>query len=314
MWGRKPKASDPDLVTLTAGDGAEPASASNRETPKPGSPDETGTTASNTVLGTLSDSIRPQHALTEARETPTPGSIVETVALTKIYGCRESEVRALDGVDLTVARGEFVAVMGPSGCGKSTLLNLLGGLDTPTSGRVEIDGADITSLTDDALTELRRRRIGFVFQSFNLIPVLDAVENAALPLTLDGDPYADARAVDWLTKVGLADRLRNRPDQLSGGQQQRVAVARALSTDPALVLADEPTGNLDSRSATEIAELLAQVASEWHRSVLMVTHDPRIASYAQRLVLMRDGVIVDDLSLDGSREAPIRAMERAGLL
>ena len=241
-------------------------------------------------------------------------AIVSTDKLSKIYGSGDSEVRALDGVSLTVAPGEFVAVMGPSGCGKSTLLNLLGGLDTPTSGTVVIDGAGLTTMPDDKLTELRRRRVGFVFQSFNLIPVLDAVENASLPLTLDGAPDADARATDWLTKVGLADRLHNRPDQLSGGQQQRVAVARALSTDPALVLADEPTGNLDSKSATEIAELLRQVASEWHRSVLMVTHDPRIASYAQRLVLMRDGVVVDDLPLDGSREAPIRAMERAGLL
>ena len=241
-------------------------------------------------------------------------AIVETEKLSKIYGSGDSEVRALDAVSLSVAPGEFVAVMGPSGCGKSTLLNLLGGLDTPSSGRVIIDGAALTSMSDDTLTELRRRRIGFVFQSFNLIPVLDAVENASLPLTLDGAPDADARAIDWLTKVGLADRLKNRPDQLSGGQQQRVAIARALSTDPALVLADEPTGNLDSHSATEIAELLRQVASEWHRSVLMVTHDPRIASYAQRLVLMRDGVIVGDLPLDGSREAPIRAMENAGLL
>ncbi|MEA5155044.1 ABC transporter ATP-binding protein [Raineyella sp.] len=239
---------------------------------------------------------------------------MRTEGLTKVYGVADSEVRALDGVSIAVAPGEFVAVMGPSGCGKSTLLNLLGGLDSPTSGRVEVDGADLTALPDDRLTELRRRRIGFVFQAFNLIPVLDAVENAGLPLTLDGASDADERATRWLTRVGLVDRLHNRPDQLSGGQQQRVAVARALSTDPALVLADEPTGNLDSRSATEIAELLQQVAAEWHRSVLMVTHDPRIASYAQRLVLMKDGRVVDDLPLDGSREGPVRAMERAGLL
>ncbi len=244
----------------------------------------------------------------------TGGPIVRTVGLRKTYGAGEGAVHALDGVDLTVAPGEFVAVMGPSGCGKSTLLNMLGGLDTPTAGQVFVAGADLTTLPDDRLTELRRRRIGFVFQAFNLIPVLDAVENAALPLTLDGAADAEARAIDWLTRVGLGDRLKNRPDELSGGQQQRVAVARALSTDPALVLADEPTGNLDSRSATEIAELLAQVASEWHRSVLMVTHDPRIASFAERLVLMRDGRIVDDLALDGSTTAPIRAMEKAGLL
>jgi putative ABC transport system ATP-binding protein len=241
-------------------------------------------------------------------------AIVQTDDLRKVYGEGAAQVCALDGVDISVQPGEFVAVMGPSGCGKSTLLNMVGGLDRPTSGRVIIDGSDLTTLDDDKLTELRRRRIGFIFQFFNLIPVLDAVENAALPLTLDGAPKARERAREWLTKVGLGDRLTNRPDQLSGGQQQRVAVARALSTDPALVLADEPTGNLDSKSATEIATLLQQVASEWGRSVLMVTHDPRIANYAQRLVLMKDGKIVDDVVLDGTKEAAHRAMEKSGLL
>ncbi len=243
-----------------------------------------------------------------------PDAIVETIDLVRTYGVEPNVVRALDGVSLSVAPGEFVAVMGPSGCGKSTLLNLVGGLDTPTSGSVRIDGVDIATLPDEQLTTLRRRRLGFVFQFFNLIPVLDATENAALPLTLDGAKDADARATDWLRRVGLGERLRNRPDQLSGGQQQRVAIARALSTDPALVLADEPTGNLDSATASEIAELLAQVASDWGRSVLMVTHDPRIASYASRLVLMRDGAIVDDLVLDGRPEAARQAMDRAGML
>jgi putative ABC transport system ATP-binding protein len=242
-------------------------------------------------------------------------AIVATEALRKVYGEGATEVCALDGVDFAMQPGEFVAVMGPSGCGKSTLLNMVGGLDRPTSGLVSVDGADLTTLDDDKLTELRRRRIGFVFQFFNLIPVLDAVENAALPLTLDGDAHASDRAQAWLEKVGLGDRLHNRPDQLSGGQQQRVAVARALSTEPALVLADEPTGNLDSKSATEIATLLSQVASEWGRSVLMVTHDPRIAAYAKRLVLMKDGKIVDDLPLTGDGgDAARHAMERAGLL
>ena len=241
-------------------------------------------------------------------------AIVETQALRKVYGEGETEVCALDGVDLSVEPGEFVAVMGPSGCGKSTLLNMLCGLDHATSGCVMIDGNDLTKLTDDKLTELRRRRIGFVFQFFNLIPVLDAVENAALPLTLDGDGKAREKATSWLQKVGLGDRLNNRPDQLSGGQQQRVTVARALATEPALVLADEPTGNLDSKSATEIALLLRQVAVEWGRSVLMVTHDPRIASYAGRLVLMKDGRIVDDVKLEGDADAARLAMERAGLL
>ncbi len=241
-------------------------------------------------------------------------AIVDVRGLTKIYGSGPSQVTALDAVDLTVPEGQFVTVMGPSGCGKSTLLNLLGGLDTPTGGEITIDGHLIGDLPDDQLTELRRRRIGFVFQFFNLIPVLNATENASLPLRLDGIKDAESRASTWLERVGLGDRLNSRPDQLSGGQQQRVAIARALSTEPALVLADEPTGNLDSKSAAEIGELLQQVSSTWGRSVLMVTHDPRIASYAQRLVLMRDGRIVDDVALDGTREAPRTALERSGLL
>ncbi len=241
-------------------------------------------------------------------------AIVQIAGLTKVYGSGVAEVTALAAVDLTVPEGQFVTVMGPSGCGKSTLLNLLGGLDSPTSGTISIDGHALGDLPDDQLTELRRRRIGFVFQFFNLIPVLNAVENASLPLRLDGAKDADERATAWLERVGLGDRLHNRPDQLSGGQQQRVAIARALSTDPALVLADEPTGNLDSKSATEIGELLRQVSTEWGRSVLMVTHDPRIASFAQRLVLMRDGQVVDDVALDGTREGPRAALEKAGLL
>jgi putative ABC transport system ATP-binding protein len=241
-------------------------------------------------------------------------AIVDVSALTKIYGSGPSQVTALDAIDLSVPEGQFVTVMGPSGCGKSTLLNLLGGLDTPTSGTVSIDGHLIGELPDDELTQLRRRRIGFVFQFFNLIPVLNATENASLPLRLDGAKDAEQRASTWLEKVGLGDRLHSRPDQLSGGQQQRVAIARALSTEPALVLADEPTGNLDSQSAAEIGELLRQVSQRWGRSVLMVTHDPRIASYAERLVLMRDGRIVDDVRLDGTREAPRSALERSGLL
>jgi putative ABC transport system ATP-binding protein len=244
-------------------------------------------------------------------------SIVKTEKLTKIYGSGDTQVRALDGVDLTVEAGEFVAIMGPSGCGKSTLLNLIGGLDRPSSGRVLIDGADLTTLTDNALTELRRRRMGFIFQFFNLIPVLDAVENAALPLTLDGTGSTSARATatDWLTKVGLGDRLTSRPDQLSGGQQQRVAVARALVGEPALVLADEPTGNLDSKASDEIADLLTQVSGKWGRSVVMVTHDLHIAAHAGRMLIMKDGGIVDDVALAGKGpEAARGALERAGLL
>ena len=239
---------------------------------------------------------------------------VQIAGLTKIYGTGAAQVTALDAVDLSVGAGEFVTVMGPSGCGKSTLLNLLGGLDAPTSGTISIDGAQLGDLPDDDLTELRRRRIGFVFQFFNLIPVLNAVENASLPLRLDGVRDAESRATTWLERVGLGDRLQSRPDQLSGGQQQRVAIARALSTEPALILADEPTGNLDSRSATEIGELLREISAAYGRSVLMVTHDPRIAGFAERLVLMRDGRIIDDLDLDGAPEGPRLALERAGLL
>ena len=217
--------------------------------------------------------------------------IVEVRGLTKVYGSGDTQVTALDHVDLSVEQGEFVAVMGPSGCGKSTLLNLVGGLDKPSDGQVFIDGIDIATMTDRAVTELRRRRLGFVFQFFNLIPVLTTAENAALPLTLDGVKTAEAsaRSRDWLSKVGLGDKLESRPDQLSGGQQQRVAVARALVTDPALVLADEPTGNLDSKSADEIANLLKQAADEWGRAIVMVTHDVLIASHAHRIVFMRDG-------------------------
>jgi putative ABC transport system ATP-binding protein len=223
-------------------------------------------------------------------------SLIQTENLTKVYGAGETAITALDQVNLNVNAGEFVAVMGPSGCGKSTLLHLLGGLDRPTEGSVSIDGQPLAKLSDDALSQMRRRKIGFVFQFFNLIPILSSVENAALPLLLDGARPAKAKdkSIEWLKKVGLGERLASRPDQLSAGQQQRVAIARALITDPVLVLADEPTGNLDTKSSSEIADLLNQVAKEWNRAVLMVTHDPRIAAYAERIVLMRDGKIVED--------------------
>ena len=243
-------------------------------------------------------------------------AIVEARGLTKVYGSGDNAVIALDHVDLSVDPGEFVAVMGPSGCGKSTLLNLVGGLDRPSDGQVIIDGTDIATMSDTQVTRMRRRSLGFVFQFFNLIPVLTVAENAALPLTLDGvaEPVARSKATEWLKKVGLGSRLGNRPDQLSGGQQQRVAVARALVTDPALVLADEPTGNLDTKSADEIAELLKQAAEEWGRAVVMVTHDPRIASHAGRIGFMRDGKIVDDVRVTGDAAAVTReAMEKAGL-
>jgi putative ABC transport system ATP-binding protein len=237
-------------------------------------------------------------------------NIIETQNLTKIYGSGSTAVTALDDVSFTVQAGQFVAVMGPSGCGKSTLLHLLGGLDRPTDGKVIIEGTPIADMSDDRLTELRRRKIGFVFQFFNLIPVLTAAENAALPVTLDGvkPTEAKAKAIDWLTRFGLGDRLASRPDQLSGGQQQRVAIARALVAEPALILADEPTGNVDTRAGDEIAGLLRQVAKEYVRTVIMVTHDPRIAAYADRIIFLKDGKVVDETLLErknGDRAAEV---------
>lgn len=218
-------------------------------------------------------------------------SIIEASNLTRIYGSGETSILALDHVQLSVGQGEFVAIMGPSGGGKSTLLNLLGGLDQSSEGEVVIDGQSLAELADDDLAKLRRQKIGYVFQFYNLIPVLTAVENAALPLSLDGvdQKTAHERALRWIEKIGLKDRANNRPDQLSGGQQQRVAIARALSAEPQLILADEPTGNLDSRSADEIAGLLKMVATEWGRAVVMVTHDAHIASFAGRLIFLVDG-------------------------
>lgn len=232
-------------------------------------------------------------------------SIVETKGLTKTYGSGDTMVTALNSINLRIVAGQFVAVMGPSGCGKSTLLHLIGGLDRPTAGEVILDGQAMGLLEDDALTELRRRQIGFIFQFYNLIPVLNATENAALPLILDGvDPKeARQRAVEWLQRVGLGARLSHRPNQLSGGQQQRVAIARALITEPALILADEPTGNLDSQSGNEITALLRQISEEWERTVLMVTHDPRMAAYADRIIFLKDGTIVDDSRIAGEDEA-----------
>lgn len=226
--------------------------------------------------------------------------IISTKNLTKVFGSGPTAVTALDHVNLTVKAGEFVAIMGPSGCGKSTLLHLIGGLDRPSSGEVFIEGTSIAEMNDDRLTEMRRRKIGFVFQFFNLIPVLNVLENAALPVTLDGVKPAEAQkqAAAWLDRFGLSDRLSSRPDQLSGGQQQRVAIARALAADPALILADEPTGNLDTRSGDEIASLMRDVAKKYGRTVVMVTHDPRIAAYADRIVFLKDGKIVDETLLE----------------
>jgi len=235
--------------------------------------------------------------------------VVETENLTRIYGSGEAQVTALDHVSLYVDPGEFVAVMGPSGCGKSTLLHLVGGLDRPTEGVVKIDGQDLSGLNDDELTDLRRQRIGFIFQFFNLIPTLSALDNTALPLVLGGTKPAEAqtRAADWLEKLEVADRSTHRPDELSGGQRQRVAIARALVTDPSLILADEPTGNLDSKAADDFASLLRETVDRWERSILLVTHDPRISSYADRILQMKDGQITEQTSNSHSGRKAVAA-------
>jgi putative ABC transport system ATP-binding protein len=227
-------------------------------------------------------------------------TIITTSNLTKVYGSGTTAVTALDHVSLKIDPGEFVAIMGPSGCGKSTLLHLIGGLDKASEGSIAVDGHNLNDLDDDSLTELRRRKMGFVFQFYNLIPVLTALENAALPVTLDGLKPAEAhkKAAEWLNRFGLGDRLSHRPDQLSGGQQQRVAIARALVAEPQLILADEPTGNLDTKSSDEIASLLRQVSKQYGRAVVMVTHDPRIAAYADRIIFLKDGKVAEETILE----------------
>lgn len=222
--------------------------------------------------------------------------ILETLNLKKTYDRGLQPVHALRGIDLTVKRGQFVTIMGPSGSGKSSLLHLIGGLDRPTTGSVRIEGRAIESLPDLELSKFRRRRLGFIFQFFNLLPTLTALENVALPVLLDGRPMREVepRAKELLSMMALGSRLDHRPDQLSGGEMQRVAIARALITNPILILADEPTGNLDTKSGEVVLELLARVARTQGHAVMMVTHDPRAASYGDRLILLRDGLIESD--------------------
>jgi len=219
-------------------------------------------------------------------------SIWETRNLRKIYGSGDTEVRALDGVNLSVDSGEFVAIVGTSGSGKSTLLHMLGGLDRPTSGSVIVDGKDIFSLKDEALTIFRRRKIGFVFQSYNLVPVLNARENIVLPIQLDGRQVDE----DFLDKIvntlGLEKKLGSLPSQLSGGQQQRVAIARALAAAPAIILADEPTGNLDSRTSQDVLSLLKVTSQKFTQTIVMITHNEEIAQTADRIIRIEDGRIV----------------------
>ena len=237
------------------------------------------------------------------------GQVVVADGVTRRFGEGQAAVDALVGISTSFGRNRFTAIMGPSGSGKSTLMHILAGLDRPTSGTVTLDGDEITGLDDGALTKLRRDKLGFVFQFFNLIPVLTAEENLVLPLSIAGrrpDP-------DWLDQlvrtVGLGDRRTHRPSELSGGQQQRVAVARALVSKPAVVFADEPTGNLDSKSSADVLRLLRQAVDEFGQTVIMVTHDPGAAAHADRLVTLSDGAIVHDAA-PGSTEDVIELMKQ----
>jgi putative ABC transport system ATP-binding protein len=239
-------------------------------------------------------------------------AIVVAQDLHKYFGQGETAVHALDGVTISFMRGQYSSIMGPSGSGKSTLMHCLAGLDRPTSGSVQIDGAEITTLDDKRLTDLRREKIGFIFQAFNLLPVLTAEENITLPLTIAGRDIDQAWVDTLIDKVGLSDRRTHRPSELSGGQQQRVAIARALVTRPAVVFADEPTGNLDSKSSAEVLQLLRSAVDEFNQTVVMVTHDADAAAVGDRLVVLRDGFICHD-GISGSRQQVDELMRTAGV-
>ena len=244
------------------------------------------------------------------------GLVARVSQLTKSYGTADNSVIALDQVSIGIRQGEFTAIMGPSGSGKSTLMHIMAGLDTPTSGRAWLGDTEITDLRDADLTVLRRRRVGFVFQSFNLVPTLDVRGNILLPFELDGRrPLPDEAA--WIERLidslGLRDRLGHRPHELSGGQQQRVAIARALATRPDLIFADEPTGNLDSRTGREVLSLLAASSADYGQSIAMVTHDPIAASYAGRILFLADGRVVEERGRSSAEEISqfMLSMEKA---
>lgn len=219
-------------------------------------------------------------------------AILETKNLMKVYGVGEAKVNALAGVDFTVDEGEFVSIVGTSGSGKSTLLHMLGGLDKPTSGKVFVDGKDIFSLKADELTIFRRRKIGFVFQNYNLVPVLNVYENIILPIELDGNKVDEKYIEEVIELLGLKDKLQNLPSQLSGGQQQRVAIARALASKPAIILADEPTGNLDSKTSQDVLALLKITSERFSQTIVMITHNEEIAQMADRIIRIEDGNIL----------------------
>ena len=220
-------------------------------------------------------------------------SILETKNLKKYYGTEPNITKALDGVTLTVEQGEFVAIVGTSGSGKSTLLNMMGGLDVPTSGNVKVKRKDLSGLNDEQLTIFRRRNIGFIFQNYNLVPVLNVYENIVLPVELDGDTVDKNFMDEVVQMLALGDKLQNMPNNLSGGQQQRVAIARALVSKPAIILADEPTGNLDSKTSNDVLGLLKVTSQKFHQTIVMITHNSEIAQLADRIVRIEDGKIVE---------------------
>ena len=219
-------------------------------------------------------------------------SILQTTELKKYYGAEPNITRALDGVSLSIERGEFVAIVGTSGSGKSTLLNMIGGLDVPTSGQVVVDGKELSKLKDEELTVFRRRKIGFIFQNYNLVPVLNVFENIVLPVELDGNKVDKKFMNEVVQMLGLEDKLNNMPNNLSGCQQQRVAIARALVSKPAIVLADEPTGNLDSKTSADVLGLLKTTSQKFHQTLVMITHNSEIAQLADRIIRIEDGKIV----------------------
>ena len=219
-------------------------------------------------------------------------SILQTTELKKYYGAKPNITRALDGVTLSIEKGEFVAIVGTSGSGKSTLLNMIGGLDVPTSGKVIVDGRELSTLKDEQLTIFRRRKIGFIFQNYNLVPVLNVYENIVLPVELDGNKVDKTFMNEVVQMLGLEDKLNNMPNNLSGGQQQRVAIARALVSKPAIVLADEPTGNLDSKTSAGVLGLLKTTSQKFHQTLVMITHNNEIAQLADRIIRIEDGKIV----------------------
>ena len=221
-------------------------------------------------------------------------SILQTTELKKYYGAKPNITRALDGVTLSIEKGEFVAIVGTSGSGKSTLLNMIGGLDVPTSGKVIVDGRELSTLKDEQLTIFRRRKIGFIFQNYNLVPVLNVYENIVLPVELDGNKVDKKFMKEVVQMLGLEDKLNNMPNNLSGGQQQRVAIAiaRALVSKPAIVLADEPTGNLDSKTSADVLGLLKTTSQKFHQTLVMITHNNEIAQLADRIIRIEDGKIV----------------------